>query len=91
MKRLLALLLLPPLSACVPGDIPVPASGPGRQDAICAIAFSQWLGIDSHDVRLAGRAAKGENAVVALRSATPAVSGSCEITPEYAIVAMVMD
>jgi hypothetical protein len=91
MKRLLALLLLSPLGACVQGDIPVPASGPGRQDAICAIAFSQWLGINSHEVEMAGRAAKGANAVVALRSATPAVSGSCEITPEYAIAALVMD
>ena len=91
MKRLLALLLLPPLGACVQGDIPVPASGPGRQDAICAIAFAQWLGINSQEVRITGRAAQGANAVVALRSTTPAVIGTCEITPEYAIASLVLD
>ncbi|PZQ51595.1 MAG: hypothetical protein DI556_05410 [Rhodovulum sulfidophilum] len=88
MKRLLTLLLLAPLGACVQGDIPVPASGPGRQEAICAIAFSQWLGINSHDVRVTGRSAGGANAVVGLSAAEPRATATCEITPEYVIAKM---
>jgi hypothetical protein len=91
MKRLLALPLLSLLGACVQGDIPVPASGPGRQDALCAISFSQWLGINSQEVQVVGRAANGANAVVSLRATEPAVTGTCEITPDYAISAIVMD
>ena len=88
MKRLLVLLLLPPLCACVKRDIPVPPSGPGRQEAICAISFSQWLGINSHDVQILGRAMNGANAVVRLGSFEPLVAASCEITPDYALVSM---
>ncbi|TPE50185.1 hypothetical protein [Amaricoccus solimangrovi] len=88
MKRLLALLLPPLLGACAQSEIPVPASGPGRQDAICAITFSQWLGINSHDVQVLGRAMKGENALVRLGATEPLVGGVCEITPGYGLVAM---
>ena len=91
MKRLLALLLLAALGACVRADIPVPPSGPGRQDALCAIAFSQWLGINSHEVAVVGRAARGENAVVQLRAREPAVGGACEITPGYALVSLAVN
>lgn len=88
MKRLLALLLLPALAACVQRDIPVPESGPGRQDAICAITFSQWLGISSHDVRVLGRSMNGANAVIRLASSEPPIVASCEMTPDYAMVSM---
>lgn len=91
MKRLLALLLLPALAACVQRDIPVPDSGPGRQDAICAITFSQWLGISSHDVRVLGRSMNGANAVIRLASAQPPIVASCEMTPDYAMVSMTTD
>lgn len=95
MKRLLALLLLAPLGACVQGDIPVPASGPGRQEAICAIAFSQWLAINSHEVRITGRSegrsAGGADAVVGLSAAEPRATGTCEITSEYVIAKMTVE
>ncbi len=91
MRIWLALALVAPLGACVQGDIPIPPSGPGRQDAICAISFAQWLGINSHEVRILGRSAKGENAVVELRAAEPAARAACEITPDYRLSSMVVD
>lgn len=91
MKRLFALLLLASLGACAEGDIPVPDSGPGRQQAICAISLSQWLGINSHEVEVTGVAASGPNASVRMRARDPRVSATCEISPDYALVSMVVD
>jgi hypothetical protein len=91
MRKWLAVTLLALLGACVGGDIPVPPSGPGRQNAICAIAFAQWLGINSHEVEILGRSAKGANAVVALRATEPRVRAACEITPDYALASLVVE
>lgn len=90
MRRMLALLVLAPLGACVQRDIPVPESNPGRQDALCAIAFSQWLGVDSHDIAVAGHTPKGPNAVVQLTYDSPPLVANCEITPAGGLVALVM-